>query len=178
MSEPAEKTNKQQLPQGVSTLIWRFNTVDICVPQEPLNSWQDGGHLTVTPRRHITDRTECYAHEAIELMAATMLAGRALLDVLQVEKVNYQEMGNWSLGKPKKPWLHVHVFGRARQQSFQVRGESIRFFPQGHAFYRQIDSPISPRKLTQLRLSVESNLSKNPIKNLLNTAKTLESEQH
>lgn len=176
MCDQAETMDKQPLPPGVSTLIWRLDTVDICVPKELLNSWQDGGHLTVIPRRHITDRTECCAHEAIELMAATMLAGRALLDVLQVEKVNYQEMGNWSLGKPEKPWLHLHVFGRAREQSFQIRGESIRFFPQGHSFYHQIYSPLSQQLLAQFRLSVESNISKNPIRNLLDTAKTIENE--
>jgi diadenosine tetraphosphate (Ap4A) HIT family hydrolase len=144
-----------------------LSSVDICVPIIGLNAWQDGGHLLVLPHRDIADRIECTASEAIEIMAATMLAGMALHDVLNVEKVNYQEMGNWSLGKDKKGHLHVHIFGRAHHQTFQIRAESIRFYPQGHPIYQHMHQPITDEAFQAMKQSIENNVKQESIKTLL-----------
>jgi len=150
--------------------IWNFDSLSICLPEIPLNTWQDGGHLILVPHRHISDRVEYNPREAIEMVAASMLAGQALLDVFHVEKINYQEMGNWGLSKTEKPKLHLHIFGRSRQQTYQIRGESIRFFPQGHPIYQKIYQPLSEKLLADIRQSFEINISLESIKKLLKMA--------
>jgi len=118
--------------------LYSTELVTIITPNTPLNCRLDGGHLVVEPRRIIRDRVDCTDKEAIELMAASMLAAKAMYSVLKVEKVNYQEMGNWSLDNLTAAKLHIHIFGRHRQQRYQQRGESIRFFPAGHAIYSDV----------------------------------------
>jgi len=118
--------------------LFSTELVTISTPSHPLNCRLDGGHLVVEPRRVIRDRVDCTPSEAIELMAASMLAAKAMYAVLNVEKVNYQEMGNWSLDNLATAKLHIHIFGRHHQQRYQQRGESIRFFPAGHAIYKDV----------------------------------------
>lgn len=76
------------------TEILNLGEVSIIVPAIPLNSREDGGHLSVEPHREFVDRSEAIAVEAIQLMVGSMLAGSALLNVINVVKVNYQDMGN------------------------------------------------------------------------------------
>lgn len=116
--------------------ILNLSKVSIFLPSTPLNSREDGGHLTIEPHRVFADRSQATPLEAVELMIATMLAGDALLHAIGVEKVNYQDMGNWSINKEDAK-LHIHAFGRHAHQVFQVRGESISFFPQGHPIYSE-----------------------------------------
>jgi len=121
--------------------LFSTELVTISTPSTPLNCRLDGGHLVVEPRRVIRDRVDCTDKEAIELMAASMLAAKAMYAVLNVEKVNYQEMGNWSLDNLATAKLHIHIFGRHHQQRYQQRGESIRFFPAGHSIYSDVYQP-------------------------------------
>ena len=116
--------------------LLKLSNVSILVPATPLNSREDGGHLTIEPHRIFADRSLATPKEAVELMIATMLAGDALIHAIGVEKVNYQDMGNWSINKEDAK-LHIHAFGRHAKQVFQVRGESITFFPQGHPIYSE-----------------------------------------
>ncbi len=118
------------------TEILDLGQVSILVPAIPLHSREDGGHLSVEPHRAISDRSLATPLEAVQLMVATMLAGDALLNVIGVAKVNYQDMGNWSINKEGAK-LHIHVFGRHKKQIYQIPGESISFLPQGHPIYTE-----------------------------------------
>lgn len=144
-------------------LIELFTTNLICIhaPTTPLNCQLDGGHLVAAPRRHIADRVQCSAREAVELMAASMLAAKAMLEILKVEKINYQEMGNWSLDTPKTAKLHIHIFGRHSHQRYQQRGESIRFYPANHPIYKQVYQPHTKEQIIALTHAMQT-LSKQP----------------
>ena len=155
------------MPLAKATVLFSNPLVKIVTPVVPLNCLLDGGHLVVEPHRQIADRMHATAEEASQLMAATMLAGHALTQVLKVEKINYQEMGNWGLGKKSAPKLHIHVFGRSDNQRYQVRGESISFFPQGHAIYTQVYQPLSTEIVLQLWQCIEQQLQQEPFSTLM-----------
>lgn len=40
-------------------------------------------------------------------------------------KINYQDMGNWAWKTNTKPFLHIHVFGRASNAVKQIWPESV-----------------------------------------------------
>ena len=146
--------------------LFATQLISINLPRTPLNCQLDGGHLVVLPRRHISDRIDCSEKEAIELMAASMLAAKAMYSVLKVEKVNYQEMGNWSLDAAQSAKLHIHIFGRHRQQRYQQRGQSIRFFPAGHNIYSEVYQGHSPTQISALSSAMHSMHKQSPFAEL------------
>ena len=146
--------------------LFATQLISISLPKKPLNCQLDGGHLVVEPHRHISDRIHCSEREAIELMAASMLAAKAMYQVLKVEKVNYQEMGNWSLDATEPAKLHIHIFGRHRQQRYQQRGQSIRFFPAGHNIYSEVYQVHGPTQISELISAMRSIVRQPPFTQL------------
>ena len=55
-------------------------------------------------------------------MRISMAAGKAMYDVLGIERMNYEDLGNWGLDDPGGARMHLHLFGRSREQIHQVRG--------------------------------------------------------
>ncbi len=143
--------------------LYSTELISISVPKTPLNCQLDGGHLVVEPHRNITDRVDCTEQEAIELMAASMLAAKAMYSVLGVEKVNYQEMGNWSLDTVQGAKLHIHIFGRHEQQRYQQRGASIRFLPANHLIYSQVYQSFNPTQISALSSAMLSIVKREPL---------------
>lgn len=85
----------------------------------------DGGHLVINPKQQVTDRTELSPALVVELALLTNIAGRAMKDGLaergiNLGRINYQDNGNW------RQELHVHLYGRAFDATYQVYGEPIK----------------------------------------------------
>ena len=93
----------------------------VIAPERPLNCRDDGGHLILLKKSPVTDRSDLDWQEAIDFMRISMAVGRAVYDVLKVERMNYEDLGNWGLDDPAGPKMHLHFFGRAREQVHQVR---------------------------------------------------------
>jgi len=90
----------------------------------PEVSRTDGGHLVVRPKIEVEDRTKLSRELVIEMALLTQLAGRAMVEGLgqrgiRIGRVNYQDNGNWS------PKLHVHLYGRSPEATYQIYGEPI-----------------------------------------------------
>ncbi len=84
----------------------------------------EGGHIKISPKIEIEDRTKLTASQAIEMMRLTMVCGEALVSMMasigvEIGRINYQDNGNW------KPSLHVHIYGRARNAVMQRYGDPI-----------------------------------------------------
>jgi diadenosine tetraphosphate (Ap4A) HIT family hydrolase len=86
-------------------------------------------------RERVTDRSDMTYMEAIDFMRVSMLVGKAMYQVLGVERVNYEDLANWGLDDPEGPKMHLHFFGRARRQVHQIRGQHLSLFPKGHPIY-------------------------------------------
>lgn len=86
----------------------------------------DGGHIIVSPKIPVEDRTQLSPDLAKELMKLTMVTGEAMKTVLNkngidLARINYQDNGNW------KPQLHIHLYGRAKSAITQKWGNALRF---------------------------------------------------
>ena len=124
-------------------------------PELPLNSREDGGHLILLKKLPVSDRSELTDQEAIDFMRITMIVGRAMYDVLGVERMNYEDLGNWGLDEPGGAKMHLHFFGRAREQIHQIRGQHIFLYPKGHKIYQGHLTPLNPEDLERLRIRIE-----------------------
>jgi len=100
--------------------------------REPHIDREDGGHVVILPKERFTSRQDLSPKQAIELMRMTMVVGEAMKKIMNEHKVdvgiiNYQENGNWSVFKESGPYLHIHLFGRARSAKIQKYGQSLNF---------------------------------------------------
>jgi diadenosine tetraphosphate (Ap4A) HIT family hydrolase len=114
----------------------------LVAPDYPLNSRDDGGHLILFKKRPVGDRSELNCEEAIDFMRISMIVGRAMYDVLGIERMNYEDLGNWGLDEPGGAKMHLHFFGRAREQIHQIRGQHIFLYPKDHPIYKGHLEPL------------------------------------
>jgi hypothetical protein len=84
-------TLEHKMPQRID--LFSTELITIYAPEKPLNCQLDGGHLVVEPHRKIADRIHCTAAEASELMAASMLTAKAMLEILDIEKLIIRKWG-------------------------------------------------------------------------------------
>ena len=107
----------------------------------PEVSRTDGGHLVIDPKTPVEDRTFLSPNQVIELALLTNIAGKAMEDGLgergvKIGRINYQDNGNW------KPELHIHLYGRALDATYQVYGEPIKAA-------RKLEDKVAQEPLTE-----------------------------
>ena len=81
-------------------------------PDSPLNCRDDGGHLILIKKDQVTDRSDLTFEEAIDFMRLSMAVGKAMYDVLGIERMNYEDLGNWGVDSPGGAKMHLHFMGR------------------------------------------------------------------
>lgn len=121
-------------------LIYQTENYLVEAPSLPLVTRKDGGHITITPKVRVSDRTLLAPALAIELMYLTALIGEAMTIALNsrgidIGRINYQDNGNWSVFKPEGPHLHYHLYGRAKHATIQKYGEACHFPLRETGFY-------------------------------------------
>ncbi len=84
----------------------------------------EGGHVKISPKNDVGDRTELTPTQSIELMRFTIVAGRAMVAGMKkrgvnIGRINYQDNGNWT------PHLHIHLYCRATDATMQKYGDPI-----------------------------------------------------
>ena len=122
-------------------------------PQPPhcFNSREDGGHLILIKKVPVHDRSELSYQEAVDFIRISMAVGKAMYDVLGVERMNYEDLGNWGIDGPGGAKMHLHFLGRSRTQVHQVRGHHINLFPKGHEIYKGHLEPLTDGEMNALR---------------------------
>jgi diadenosine tetraphosphate (Ap4A) HIT family hydrolase len=123
----------------------------VVAPDFPLNSRADGGHLILFKKRPVSDRSELSWQEAIDFMRISMIVGRAMYDVLGVERMNYEDLGNWGLDEPGGAKMHLHLFGRACEQIHQIRGQHMFLYPKDHPIYKGHLEPLDDEDVMRLK---------------------------
>jgi len=88
---------------------------------------EDGGHLIVSPIRHVRNRIMLSENEAKEIWHFSNISAKLLNMLLNVDWYNFQENGNWTVDKPKKSHMHLHIYGRSVDSKNQPYGEALRF---------------------------------------------------
>ncbi len=87
-------------------LIYESDNFTVEAVDKPLVDRNDGGHISINPKRRVKDRQALSAVEAIELMRLTMTTGEAMTTIMNehgvdVKRINYQDNGNWGVLLPK-----------------------------------------------------------------------------
>ena len=126
----------------------------VTAPRLPLNSRQDGGHLVLYKKDEVSDRSDLTWREAIDFMRVSMAVGLAMYEVLGIERMNYEDLGNWSVDDADGPMMHLHFFGRARTEIHQIRGQHMFLYPQGHPIYQGHLDPLSDDEIGRFRARI------------------------
>lgn len=112
----------------------------------------EGGHIKISPKVYVEDRTKLSLQQAIELMRLTMVTGEALVKMMasigiEIGRINYQDNGNW------KPSLHIHIYGRAKNAVMQKFGNPIV------PGYREEYKPLTDFDIQILKTEIKVKLS-------------------
>jgi diadenosine tetraphosphate (Ap4A) HIT family hydrolase len=127
------------------SLIFETKNFVVEAEQLPLITREDGGHISITPKVRVDNRTLLAPKLAIELMYLTMLIGEAMTIGLNnrgvdIGRINYQDNGNWGVFKPESSFLHVHLYGRAKSAKIQKYGGACIFPFRETGFYDNFES--------------------------------------
>jgi diadenosine tetraphosphate (Ap4A) HIT family hydrolase len=125
-------------------------------PVPALHCRDDGGHLILIKKERVHDRSDLTWQEAIDFMRISMAVGKAMYDVLDVERMNYTDLGNWGLDDPGGSKMHLHFFGRAKKQIHQMRGQGMVFFPKNHPIYKGHLKHFNPEEISKLRSKISN----------------------
>lgn len=143
----------------MSPLVYEDRYFQVIAPEFPLNCRDDGGHLILIKKEPVSDRSDLTWQEAIDFMRISMAVGRAMYDVLKIERMNYEDLGNWGIDAPGGAKMHLHFFGRAREQIHQLRGQHIALFPKDHPIYKGHLKPLDAEQTAVLRERIETILA-------------------
>jgi diadenosine tetraphosphate (Ap4A) HIT family hydrolase len=140
-------------------LIYETDNFLVEAPAQPLVTRKDGGHITITPKQRLPDRLDMSPPLAIELMYLTMLIGEAMTEGLiergiDIGRINYQDNGNWGVFKPEGPYLHYHLYGRAKSATIHKYGEACYFPFRETGFYDQFE-PLNEEDILTIQKQIE-----------------------
>jgi len=141
------------------SLVYQTENFIVEAFEKPHITRTDGGHIIIIPKVRFVDRTELPPKLAIELMRLTMLVGEAMTKGLNnrgidVGRINYQENGNWSVFKPEGPYLHVHLYGRARSAKIQKWGDACSFPQRETGFYDKFEA-LTEEDVLEIQKQIE-----------------------
>ncbi len=140
--------------------IYETPSFEVDSQEKPFVSRTEGGHVRIKIKdREITDRTKLDPKTAIELMRLTMIVGEAFETAMNnrgipVIKINYQDMGNWAWKENKKPYLHVHIFGRASDAMKQKWPESVYLPDRSTGFYDGFE-PVNEEDIKEIQKQID-----------------------
>jgi len=136
-------------------LVYEDKYFRVISPEFPLNCRDDGGHLILTKKVKTTDRSDMTYQEAIDFIRISMAVGKAMYEVLGIERMNYEDLGNWGIDDPGGAKMHLHFFGRSRKQIHQIRGHHMFLYPKGHKIYEGHLKAFSDDDVRKLRANIE-----------------------
>jgi diadenosine tetraphosphate (Ap4A) HIT family hydrolase len=133
--------------------------------EKPHVDRDDGGHIKIYPKIRTLERQQLDHKQAIELMRLTIVVGQAMIKVLNehgvdIGRINYQDNGNWSVFKPEGPYLHIHLYGRAKSAKTHKYGQAC-FFPhreESPEYYENF-KPLNEGDVMDMRSEIEKLLA-------------------
>ena len=135
--------------------IYQTNNFIVEAVAEPHVTRTDGGHIKIYPKNKLVDRTQLKPKMAIELMHLTMLIGEAMTiglnnQGIDIGRVNYQDNGNWGVFKPGGPYLHIHIYGRAKSAKIHKYGDACYFLHRDTGFYDKFE-PLNKDDISEIQ---------------------------
>lgn len=127
-------------------VIYETENFVVGVPKKPHIPREDGGHIWIRPKeKFFSSRLDLSSKEAIEVMRLTMLISESMIEGMKnrniiIERINYQENGNWAYLNGNKPVFHIHLYGRTKNSKTQTWGEALSFPNKKSGFYDNFES--------------------------------------
>lgn len=118
----------------------------------------DGGHIRIIPKETVRDRTKLSPALAKELMKLSMVVGAAMEVALtrrglDIGRINYQDNGNWGVFKQEGPYLHLHLYGRAKTARTQRFGEALYLPKRETGFYDHV-RPLNEEDVQEIEKEI------------------------
>lgn len=143
------------------TIIFASKNFLVELPKRPEIDRNDGGHINICPKVRVVNRQQLTPKQAIELMRLTTVVGEAMTKVMNkngvdIGRINYQDNGNWSVLKPEGPFLHVHIYGRAKSAKIHKYGQAC-YFPhidEEPEFYENM-KPLNKKDIKDIKQEIE-----------------------
>ena len=153
-------------------IIYETENFVVCVPKKTHISREDGGHIWIRSKeKYFASRLDLSPIEAIEVMRLTMLISEAMIKGMKnrninIERINYQENGNWAYLNGTKPIFHIHLYGRTKESRVQVWGEALKFPNPKEDFYNNfIQFNNEDTKEIKNQINILENTDKYNLKN-------------
>lgn len=142
-------------------LIYETQDFVIEAVDKPHITRSDGGHIIIKPKIRLSYRQQLTPKQAIEMMKLIIITGEAMTSVMNrrgvdIGRINYQDNGNWSVFKPEGPYLHVHLYGRAKSAKVQKYGDAC-YFPHKEEkpeFYEN-NEPLNEGDVEEIHKEIE-----------------------
>jgi len=139
--------------------IYETQNFKVVSADQPHVDRKDGGHIKIVPKVRVCDRTELSPELAYELMLLTMLVGEAMRIGLNrrgidIGRINYQENGNWGVFRREGPYLHIHLYGRAKSAEIQKYGDALYLPPRATGFYDGFQ-PLDDDDISEIRREID-----------------------
>ena len=139
----------------MANCVYEDKYFKVISPEFSLNCREDGGHLILIKKEKVTDRSDMTYQEAIDFIRISMAVGKAMYDVLGIERMNYEDLGNWGVDEPGGAKMHLHFFGRAKEEIHQIRGHHMFLYPKGHKIYDGHLKSFTEDDLEQLKSRID-----------------------
>jgi diadenosine tetraphosphate (Ap4A) HIT family hydrolase len=149
--------------------IFETDNFKVIAADPALVTREEGGHIVILPKFSIPDRTQLTPAQASEYMKLSMVVGEALKNVLakqgiDIGIVNYQDMGNWRIGKPEGLLMHMNIFGRATNAVIQKYGDAVQLPRKNTGFYDKFE-PLNENDKKLIKEEIERLLASDKYKN-------------
>jgi diadenosine tetraphosphate (Ap4A) HIT family hydrolase len=143
----------------IKNIIYETDNYIVDTPERPFVDRLEGGHIRISPKIKVSDRTKLSPEFAIEYIKLSMIVGEALTTGLQkngidIGIVNYQDMGNWAVFDPEGPTMHMHIFGRAKTATKQKYGDAVLLPKRDTGFYDGF-KPLNEDEMNAISEEVE-----------------------
>lgn len=140
-------------------VIYETDDFTVISSEKPHLDRIDGGHIKIVPKVRVRDRTQLSPELAKELMKLTMVVGEAMVIGLNnrgidVGRINYQDNGNWRVFNPEGPYLHVHLYGRAKSAKVQKYGDAL-YLPHRETGFYDGFQPLDHEDVQEIRKEIE-----------------------
>lgn len=114
------------------SLIYETKNFIVEAPDRPHIDRNDGGHIRIYPKVKVVNIQHLNPKVAVELTRLVSIVGEAMMVVMNkhgidIARINYQDNSNWSVFKPEGPYLHIHLYGRAKSALTQKFGQALSF---------------------------------------------------
>lgn len=76
---------------------------------------------------------------------------------VDIGRINYQDNGNWGVFDPEGPYLHIHLYGRAKSAKIQKYGQAC-YFPhinEDPEYYRDF-KPLNSGDIEGINKEIEA----------------------